>query len=126
MADTHDGGFSEKTEDLLWRSEKLLQQGPLVCSATFLWVHHIHKLLGGSLEVLQLLLSLLLLFAQRLDLLKAVGALLFGVGNHLLQPLNVICAAIQHFFTSVSSSSLYVKIFLSSTVKIFSEFKINC
>jgi hypothetical protein len=30
------------------------------------------------------------------------------------------------FFTSVSSSSLYVKIFLSSVVKIFSEFKINC
>jgi hypothetical protein len=30
------------------------------------------------------------------------------------------------FFTSVSSSSLYVKIFLSSAVKIFSESKISC
>jgi hypothetical protein len=55
-----------------------------------------HKLLGSSLEVLQLLLSPLLLFAQRLDLLKAVGELLFGVGNHLLHPLNIICAVIQH------------------------------
>jgi hypothetical protein len=47
-------------------------------------------------EVLQLLLPLLLLFAQRLDLLKATGELLFGVVDHLLQPLDVICAAIQH------------------------------
>jgi hypothetical protein len=61
-----------------------------------LWVHHIHKLLGGSLEVLQFLLSLLLLFAQRLDLLKAVGELLFSIGDHLLQPLDVICMVIQH------------------------------
>jgi hypothetical protein len=30
------------------------------------------------------------------------------------------------FFTSVSSTSLYVKIFLSSTVKMFSESKENC
>jgi hypothetical protein len=61
-----------------------------------LWVHHDHKLLGGSLEVLQLLLSLLLLFAQRLDLLEAAGELLFDVGNHLLQPLDIICAVIPH------------------------------
>jgi hypothetical protein len=96
MADTRDRGFSEETEDLLWCSEKSLQQGPLVCFAAFLWVHHVHKLLSDSLEVLQLLLSPLLLFAQRLDLLKAVGELLFGVGNHLLQPLDVICVAIQY------------------------------
>jgi hypothetical protein len=85
MADTRDGGFSEETEDLLRRSEKSLQQGPLVCFAAFLWVHHVHKLLSGSLEVLQLLLSLLLLFAQRLDLLKAVGELLFNISDYLLQ-----------------------------------------
>jgi hypothetical protein len=70
-------------------------------------------------------LPLLLLFTQRLDLLKAADELLFGVGDHLLQPLNVICAVIQHIL-HVSSSSLYVKIFLSSAVKIFSEFKTNC
>jgi hypothetical protein len=96
VAETRDGGFSEETEDLLWRSEKSLQQGPLVCFTVFLWVHHVHKLLGSSLEVLQLLLPLLLLFAQCLNLLKAVGELLFGVGDHLLQPLDVICAVIQH------------------------------
>jgi hypothetical protein len=145
VADTHDGGFSEETEDLLRRSEKSLQQGLLVCFAAFLGVHHVHKLLGGSLEVLQLLLPLLLLFAQHLDLLKAVDELLFSIGDYLLQPLDVICAAIcsvsaitfcslstssvrqySILFTSVSSSSLYVKIFLSSVVKIFSEFKIHC
>jgi hypothetical protein len=96
MADTRNGGFSEETEDLLRRSEKSLQQGPLVCFAVFLWVHHVHKLLGGSLEVLQLLLLLLLLFAQRLDLLKAVGELLFSIGDYLLLPLDIICTAIQH------------------------------
>jgi hypothetical protein len=48
-----------------------------------LWVHNVCKLLGGSPEVLQLLLPLLLLFAQRLDLLKAAGELLFGVGDDL-------------------------------------------
>jgi hypothetical protein len=61
MADTRDGGFSEEAEDLLRRSKKMLQQGPLVRFTMFLWVHHVHKLLGGSPEVLQLLLSLLLL-----------------------------------------------------------------
>jgi hypothetical protein len=53
-------------------------------------------LLGGSSEVLQLLLPLLLLFPQRLDLLKATGELLFGVGDHLLQPLDVIYMVIQY------------------------------
>jgi hypothetical protein len=98
MADTRDGGFSEETEDLLWHSVKSLQQGLLICFAAFLWVHHVHKLLGGSLEVLQLLLLLLLLFAQCLDLLKAVGDLLFNIGDYLLQPLDVICTMIQHIF----------------------------
>jgi hypothetical protein len=59
--------------------------------------------LGGPLEVLQLLLALLqllllllLFFAQRLDLLKASDELLFSIGDHLLQPLDVICTTIQH------------------------------
>jgi hypothetical protein len=47
-------------------------------------------------EVFQLLLLLLILLAQRLDLLKAADELLFGVGNDLLQPLDIICTAIQH------------------------------
>jgi hypothetical protein len=94
VADTRDRGFSEEINDLLWHSEKSLQQGPLTYFTVFLWLHHVHKLLGGSREVLQLLLPLLLLFAQRLDLLKAAGELLFVIGDHLLQPLDVICAAI--------------------------------
>jgi hypothetical protein len=52
--------------------------------------------LGGPLEVLQLFLPQLVLLAQRLDLLKAADELLFGVGDDLLQPLDVICMAIQH------------------------------
>jgi hypothetical protein len=96
MADTRDGGFGKEVEDLLRHFEESLQQGPLIHFASFLWVHHIHKLLGGSLEVLQLLLSLLLLFAQRLDLLKAVGELLFSISDYLLQPLDIICTVIQH------------------------------
>jgi hypothetical protein len=96
VADTHDRGFSEEIDDLLRCSEKSLQQGRLACFTVFLWVHHVHKLLGGSPEVLQLLLPLLLLFAQRLDLLKTAGELLFGVGDHLLQPLDVNCVVIQH------------------------------
>jgi hypothetical protein len=96
MADTRDGGFGKEAEDLLRRFKESLQQGPPICFASFLWVHHIHKLLGGSLEVLQLLLSLLLLFAQRLDLLKAVGELLFSISDYLLQPLDIICTVIQH------------------------------
>jgi hypothetical protein len=66
MADTRGRGFYEETDDLLRRSEKSLQQGPLACFTVFLSVHHDHKLLGGPPEVLQLLLPLLLLFAQRL------------------------------------------------------------
>jgi hypothetical protein len=38
----------------------------------------------------------LLLLAHRLDLLKAVGELLFSIGDYLLQPLDVICMVIQH------------------------------
>jgi hypothetical protein len=38
----------------------------------------------------------LLLLAQHLDLLKAVGELFFSVGDYLLQPLYIICTAIQH------------------------------
>jgi hypothetical protein len=64
--------------------------------AIFLWVHNVHKLLGGSPEVLQLLLPLLLLFAQHLGLLKAAGELLFGVSDDLLQPLDVIYTMIQY------------------------------
>jgi hypothetical protein len=90
VADTRDRGFCEELDDLLRRSEKSLHQGPLAYFTIFLWVHNVHKLLGGSPEVLQLLLPLLLLFAQRLDLLKAAGELLFGVGDDLLQPLDVI------------------------------------
>jgi hypothetical protein len=96
MADTRDGGFSEEAEDLLWRSKKTLQQGPLIHFTIFLWVHHVHKLLGGSPDVLQLLLPLLLLLAQRLNLLKAIGELLFSVGDYLLQLLDVICMVIQY------------------------------
>jgi hypothetical protein len=96
VANTRDWGFSEELDDLMRRSEKSLQQGPLACFAVFLWVHNVHKLLGGSPEVLQLLLPLLLLLAQRLDLLKAIGELLFSVGDYLLQLLDVICTAIQY------------------------------
>jgi hypothetical protein len=73
-----------------------------------LWVHHVHKLSSGSLEVLQLLLSLLLLFAQRLDLLKAAGELLLvsAITFYSLSTSSVWRYSI--FFTSVSSPSLYV------------------
>jgi hypothetical protein len=77
-------------------SEESLQQGSPIFFAAFLRIHHVNKLLGGPLKVLQLLLALLLFFAKRLDLLKVVDELLFSVGNHLLQPLDVICMAIQH------------------------------
>jgi hypothetical protein len=96
MADTRDGGFGEEAEDFLRCSEEPLQQGSPVYFIAFLWIHHVNKLLGGPLKVLQLLLALLLFFTQRLDLLKAVDELLFDVGDHLLQPLVVICMAIQH------------------------------
>jgi hypothetical protein len=94
MADTRDGGFGEEAEDFLRCSKELLQQGSPVCFVAFLWIHHVHKLLGGPLKVLQLLLALLQLLLALL--LKTVNELLFGVGDHLLQPLNVICTAIQH------------------------------
>jgi hypothetical protein len=58
-------------------------------------IHHIHKLLGSPPEVLQIFLPPLLLLAHRLDLPKAVGELFFSVDNYLLQPLDVICTAIQ-------------------------------
>jgi hypothetical protein len=61
-----------------------------------LWVHNVHKLLGGSSEVLQLLLPLLLLLAQRLDLLKAIDELLFSVGDYFLQLLDVIYTPTRH------------------------------
>jgi hypothetical protein len=96
VADTRDQGFYEELGDHLRCSEKSLQQGPLSCFAFFWWIHHVHKLLGSSPKVLQLLLPPLLLLAQRLDLLKAVGELLFSIGDYLLQPLDVICMAIQH------------------------------
>jgi hypothetical protein len=68
----------------------------LTTFAFFWWIHHVHKRLGGSPEVLQLLLPPLLLLAQCLDLLKAVGELLFSIGDSLLHPLDVICTVIQH------------------------------
>jgi hypothetical protein len=96
VADTHGRGFGAELDDLLWCSVKLLQQGLLACFTIFLWVHNVHKLLGRSPEVLQLLLPLLLLLAQRPDLPKAIGELLFSVDNYLLQLLDVISTAIQH------------------------------
>jgi hypothetical protein len=96
VAHTCGGGFGDETEDFLRSSEESLQQGSPVCFAAFLQIHHINKLLGGNPMVLQLLLALLLFFAQRLDLLKAVDELLFSVSDHLLQPLDIICTAIQH------------------------------
>jgi hypothetical protein len=96
VAGTCDGGLCEEFDDLLRSSEESLLQRPFACFAFFWWIHHIHQLLGGSLEALQLLSLLLLLLAQRLDLLKAVGELLFSIGDHLLQPLDIICTVIQH------------------------------
>jgi hypothetical protein len=96
VADTCGGGFGDETEDFLRSSEESLQQGLPVCFAAFLQIHHVNKLLDGPPKVLQLLLALLLFFAQRLALLKAVDELLFSVGDHLLQPLDVICTVIQH------------------------------
>jgi hypothetical protein len=103
VANTCDGGFGDETEDLLRCSEESLQQGLPVCFAAFLRIHHVNKLLGGPLKVLQLLLALLqlllallLFFAQCLDLRKAVDELLLSVGNNHLQPLNIIYTVIQH------------------------------
>jgi hypothetical protein len=69
VANTRDLCFGEELDDLLRCSKKSLQQGSLSCFTVFLQVHDVHKLLGGSPEVLQLFLPLLLLLAQRLDLL---------------------------------------------------------
>jgi hypothetical protein len=103
VADTCDGGFGDEVEDFVRSFEESLQQGSPVRFATFLRIHHVNKLLGGPLKVLQLLLVLLQLlllllhfFAQRLDLLKAIIELLFSVGDNLLQPLDIICTAIHH------------------------------
>jgi hypothetical protein len=56
--------------------------------AFFRWIHHVHQLLGCPPEVFEF-------FAQRLDSLKAVDELLLSVADHLLQPLNIICTAIE-------------------------------
>jgi hypothetical protein len=94
MADIRDRGFREELDDSFRRSEKSLQQGLLACFAFFWWIHHINERLGGSPENLQFLFPPPLLLAQRLNLLKAVGELLFSIGDHLLQPLDIICTAI--------------------------------
>jgi hypothetical protein len=54
---------------------------------------------------------------------KAVGELFFSIGNY-LSTSSVRQYSI--FFTLVSSSSLYFKIFLSSAMKIFSVSKETC
>jgi hypothetical protein len=117
----------------LWSSEESLQQGSPVYFAAFLRIHHVNKLLGGPLKVLQLLLALvqlllllLLLFAQRLDLLKAVDDCCFVSAITFCSLSTSSVRRYSIFFTSVSNSSLYVKIFLSSAVKTVSELKINC
>jgi hypothetical protein len=96
VADTCDGGFDDEVEDFLRSFEESLQQGSPDRFAAFLRIHHVNKLLGGPLKVLQLLLLLLLFFAKPLDLLKAVDKQLFSVDDNLLQPLHIICTAIQH------------------------------
>jgi hypothetical protein len=63
MAGTRDWGLCEEFDNLLRCSEESLQQRPFACFAFFWWIHHIHQLLSGSLEVLQLLSLLLLLLA---------------------------------------------------------------
>jgi hypothetical protein len=84
-----------------------LQQGPLACFAFFWRIHHVHQLLGGPPEVLQLLALLLVLLAQRFDLLKAVDELTFSVTDHHLQPFDIICMTIQHIL-HVSKQLLFV------------------
>jgi hypothetical protein len=90
------GGLSDEAEDFLRSSAKSLQQGLPVCCAIFQRIHHFNQLSGGHPLVLQLFLALFLLFAQRLDLLKAIDELLLSIGDHLLQLLDVICMPIQH------------------------------
>jgi hypothetical protein len=62
---------------------------------------------GRPPEVLQLLPLLLVLLAQRFDLLQAVDELSFSIADHLLQPFNIICTAIQHIL-HVSKQLLFV------------------
>jgi hypothetical protein len=96
MADACDRGLRKELDDSFRCSAKSFQQGMLVCFALFCWSHHIHERLGGFPENLQFFLPPPLLLAQRLDLPKTVGELFFSIGDCLLQPLDVICTAIQH------------------------------
>jgi hypothetical protein len=52
--------------------------------------------LGCHLQLFILFLALLPFFAQRLDLLETVDELFLRIGNHLLQSLDFVCAAIEH------------------------------
>jgi hypothetical protein len=70
-------------------------RGSPVCCAVFQRIHHFNQLSDGHPQVLQLFLALFLLFAQRLDLLKATGELLLSIGDHVLQLLDVICTTMQ-------------------------------
>jgi hypothetical protein len=90
------GGLGDEVQDSLWRSTKTIYQWGLALGVVLPWVHHLNKLLSCRLQLLQLFLAFLLLFAQSLDLLEAVDELLLRIGNHLLQPLDFICAAIEH------------------------------
>jgi hypothetical protein len=108
MADTRKRGLHEELDDSFWHSEKSLQQGLLACFTFFWWIHHIYERLGGPPENLQFLFPPPLLLAQRLDLLKAVSELLFSIGDHLLQPLDVICIAIQHIL-HVSKQLFFIR-----------------
>jgi hypothetical protein len=94
VADACDRSLGEEFEYFLRAFAEPLQQGLGVCFTFLRWIHHVHQLLGGPLEVFELSLSLFFLLAQRLDSLKAVDELSFSVADHLLQPLDVICTAI--------------------------------
>jgi hypothetical protein len=96
MAGACDGGLRKEIHDSFGRPAKSIQQGLLVCFSPFCWIHHIHERLGGFPKNFQFLLPPSFLLAQRLDLSKAVGELFFSIGDYLLQPLDVICTAIQH------------------------------
>jgi hypothetical protein len=96
MADTGDRGLRKELDDSFRRPAKSFQQGLVVCFALFCWIHHVHERLGSFLEDLQFLLLPPFLLTQRLDSPKAVGELFFSFGDYLLQPLDVICTAIQH------------------------------
>jgi hypothetical protein len=62
-------------------------------------------------EVLQLFPLLLILLAQRFDLLKAVDELSFSIADHLLQPFDIICTAIRHIL-HVSKQLLFLFYYL--------------